>query len=637
MQSLTSGERIIKLFLVCMAFSVIILASPGAQISGGGSSAPGSGRVNALNEPGGAAEPVRYIGAEQADSTHEGCLRLAVGVKSYQAFRANRAHPELADNFGWTYNHAPMLAYWNGKFYVEYLSSPIHENHSPMQTLLITSADGETWDPPKVVFPQYKLPNGKIALVHQRMGFYVAPDGRLLVLGFYGLEPHPNDGTGVGRVVREAHKDGSFGPIYFIRYSSHNGWNEKNTSFPFYAQSSDQGFKDACRSLLENKLVTMPWWEEDRSQDGFYYPMGQALKALSFFHRKDGTVVGLWKSSWTSLSKDEGRTWSKPVKSPTIITAEGKVWGQRTKDGRYALVYNPRADNRHRWPLAIVTGNDGITFDDLLVVNGEVPPRRYNGLDKAFGPQYVRGIVEGNGSPPGNVMWVTYSMNKDDIWVSRIPLPVRSRVERPVHDTFDTGATADLNWNLYCPKWASVRIADFPSAANRSLRIEDGDPCDYSRAVRVFPESKQLTVKFKLLARQANAGRLEIELLDRHGYRPPVRVYLDDQGRISALDGNRNDEVIIARYKAEVWYAFELKIDTEKDRWDLWLDGKPVLENAEMLDPVRSLERISFRTGPYRSEPSLRTPKSPGLDLPNSDDPARQAVYFIDEVEITGR
>ena len=168
-------------------------------------------------------------------------------------------------------------------------------------------------------------------------------------------------------------------------------------------------------------------------------------------------------------------------------------------------------------------------------------------------------------------MWVTYSMNKDDIWVSRIPLPVRSRVERPVHDTFDTGATADLDWNLYCPKWASVKIADFPGAANRSLRIEDGDPCDYSRALRVFPENKQLTVKFKILARQANAGRLEIELLDRHGYRPPVRVYLDDQGRISALDGNRNDEVLIARYKLEVWYAFELKIDT-----DLFLSNRNI-------------------------------------------------------------
>ena len=75
-----------------------------------------------------AATPVRYIGTEQADTTHEGGLRWAIGVKSWQAFRANRARPELADGFGWTYNHAPMLAYWRDRFWIEYLSAPVHEN-----------------------------------------------------------------------------------------------------------------------------------------------------------------------------------------------------------------------------------------------------------------------------------------------------------------------------------------------------------------------------------------------------------------------------------------------------------------------------------------------------------------------------
>ena len=46
----------------------------------------------------------------------------------------------------------------------------------------------------------------------QRMGFYVAPDGRLLVIAFYG---HTDDRfwKEIGRVVREAYKDGSYGPM----------------------------------------------------------------------------------------------------------------------------------------------------------------------------------------------------------------------------------------------------------------------------------------------------------------------------------------------------------------------------------------------------------------------------------------
>ena len=77
-------------------------------------------------------EPVRYIGGQTANiDYHHGQLRPAIGVQTFQVLRANRSRPELAEAYGWTYNHAPMLAYWNGKFYLEYLSNPIGE-HLPL-------------------------------------------------------------------------------------------------------------------------------------------------------------------------------------------------------------------------------------------------------------------------------------------------------------------------------------------------------------------------------------------------------------------------------------------------------------------------------------------------------------------------
>jgi hypothetical protein len=73
--------------------------------------------------------------------------------------------------------------------------------------------------------------------MHQRMGFYHAPNGRLLTSGFYSYCPNvrygPNRGQGLGRVIREVLPDGEFGPITFIRYNRHAGWNESNTPFPF--------------------------------------------------------------------------------------------------------------------------------------------------------------------------------------------------------------------------------------------------------------------------------------------------------------------------------------------------------------------------------------------------------------------
>ena len=47
---------------------------------------------------------------------------------------------------------------------------------------------------------------GACACMHQRMSFYIAPDGRLIACGFYGLSPEfftqPCMGNGIGRVVR---------------------------------------------------------------------------------------------------------------------------------------------------------------------------------------------------------------------------------------------------------------------------------------------------------------------------------------------------------------------------------------------------------------------------------------------------
>src|ERR1700760_1564071 len=83
-------------------------------------------------------EIVHYSGHTLSNvDYHHGELSPAVGVHNIQVFRANREHPEMADDSGWTYNHAPMLAYWNHSFYLEYLSDKIGESVPPGQTLLL--------------------------------------------------------------------------------------------------------------------------------------------------------------------------------------------------------------------------------------------------------------------------------------------------------------------------------------------------------------------------------------------------------------------------------------------------------------------------------------------------------------------
>jgi hypothetical protein len=583
---------------------------------------------------------VRYLGTETANTDyHDGQLRPAVGVHSYQVLRANRAHADQADDFGWSYNHAPMLAYWNDRFYLEYLSNPLGEHVPPGHTLLTRSRDGLRWEKPVEIFPVidvpdgvyrgYPLPPDSQAIMHQRMGFYVAPEGRLLVLGFYGCAPvtlgGPNDGTGLGRVVREVYTDGTFGPIYFLRYNRHAGWNETNTPFPFYQTSGDKGFVSACEALLADRLMTLQWWEEDRSPDGFYAVEG--YKALSFYHLPDGRVIGLWKFSKAGITEDEGKTWTTGD-VPSLVMSGAKIWGQRTADGRYALIYNPTPDNEHRWPLAVVTSDNGIDFDDLLCVCGEVPPRRYIGTYKDFGQNYVRGIAEGNGTPPDGGLWVTYSMNKEDIWVSRVPVPIRDTVDEPVEDTFDDIEPGGLvpNWNIYSPRWASVSVVAFPGGEDRSLELRDHEPCDCARAERIFPESTRVAVEFSATALHTGVGELQFEVVDRRGGLA-VRLVFAADGTIKLKAAGH--PIPVGIYRPCEWHKVRLEIDTEIHRFDLEVDDRSVVRSGSLAMPVRSVERLVFRTGPRRCAPTLETNRFEGEDLPGADEPTMPAVFCL--------
>jgi hypothetical protein len=594
---------------------------------------------------GGPEEPVRYIGVVKTSNSdpitgyHDGQMQPAIGVQNYQILRANRSHPEWSDGLGWTYNHAPMLAYANGQFYCQYLTNPTGEHVPPGMTMLARSADGKHWSRPQVLFPIYPVADEKAAVtyqfMHQRMGFYIAPNGRFLTMGFYG-SPY---GDGVGRVVREIYGDDSLGPIYFIRVN--DNW-KGQVNYPLYTESSDSGFVEACRSFLEDKIRRIQWWEEDRfaqDRDEFYRvswggDQGRSNpgKAFCFYTRPDGAVIGFFKDRWVTMTWDQGQTWSVPVRCQTLTYGGAKIWAQKLDNGQYALVYNPTG-SQSRHPLCIATSNDGILFDHLVNVHSEVPPKRFWGREKRPGPQYVRGIIEGNGNPPGPDLWIVYSVSKEDIWISRIPIPVEWEEKGPVRDDFgrmETGGVID-RWSIYSPRWCPVEIVEFPSPTEKSMRIKDADPYDYAKAVRVFQKAAQQKISFKLYA-ESSEQILDLEILSARGDRLV-------QGRIgqdrSFLVKNTSDSYTpVSRLEAGRWYSIEIGLDTPKRRFSIRLDGKEIVRETEYSVAEGQPERIEFRTGEYRLADDVQKYKSgdenkPGWDEPGADEPVPAAVYYI--------
>jgi hypothetical protein len=505
--------------------------------------------------------PVIIEGPEQlqVDPTlADAGLPPAVGVRSFQVFRASKAVPQVTDGKGWTYHHHVDMACWKGRLYVGWNSCERDEDVWPSRELYSTSLDGRTWTDPVELFPQG-------VSTPLRMYFFRGSNDRMLAIAGHRTDTaDTSEDRKWPLVVREIRADHTLGEVFILQGSS--------PTIPMFDASRDDGFMTACRELLSDNVFLE---QQDRGKllgprrmkwhDAKSWPAGAvpgdsdkwvAGKAYSFIRRGDGVLVGFSKMGWVTTSRDDGKTWDQPLVPPTLVTGKAKVWAQRTRDGRYALVYNPSRKNR--FPLVIVTSDDGIHFRDMRIVQGELPIQRYAGLHRSIGPQYVRGISKwsDDGSRAGEkAMWLAYSMSKEDIWVSRVPLPVRADVPS------DDEPTA---WNLYSPKWAPVTIE------GDAVRLEDRDPHDYASAARIFAERGNATVTFEAMAEQSD-GTLEVEIAPKFLPPAPLRKTLHFD-------------------RANAWQSFAIA--------------------------APSLHRVTFRTAPYRGIGGAK-PVDPDTDRPH--------------------
>jgi len=553
---------------------------------------------------------------------HDGALRWAVGASNYQVMRANRHRPEEAEDLGWTYNHAPDLTYFAGKFHLAYLANPVDEHRAPGASFLTTSADGVHWAKPIVVFPPMKIPAGVVtdadgvdriiaddvyAIMHQRMAFYQA-NGRLLALGFYGNPddpPHqsPFNRRGICRVVREVYADGTLSPIYLISVSTWAGWTADMLEFPLYSASEDAGFVATCEALLGDKLAVQQWLDEHGDDDERISIKGSGhLSAFSYYHIDDDNIVGLWKFGRVARSEDGGKTWHGPVYEPSLVMPGSKEWGQKTADGKYALVWTPTHSQNSRWPLAVATSEDGIGFSNLLCVHGEVPLARYQGLYKDSGPQYMRGLSEYSQQPDDNCMWLTYSVNKEDIWVSRVPLPIAGTVETDADENFaDREASPFVDgWNVYSPKRCPVAVKRYGSRSYLELR--DSDPADYARATKIFRARPTIELTTRVQIKRADAkGSMWLEVCGAKN-EIAAAICLNDNHELSFLSALEREPLM--RMELGVWYEIKMIVDCTQQRFTLTVNGED-LGMFTFSYPVWEVERVTFRTAWRRTAPSI--------------------------------
>jgi len=530
---------------------------------------------------------------------HDARYRWAVGVQNVQVARSAPDNPSQTDGEAFFYRHHQFIAYWGGRFWV------MHDGDAG--TRLAWSTNGLDWS----VGDSSRI----FEATHHRMAFYVASNGRLLASHWIG--ERGQYGT---RLIREVYGPNSYGPIYTIKTNYSGAYPLQ--SWPYYTSSASGGFVSACDELRNNRLFRQQWQEEDQEND-FYTISRSAIpgvdfwKAFNWYRLPDNRIVGAWKGVYLTVSA--GADWNPgTVPTPLVWSSfyahtGAKTWMQRMEDGRHAFVGCASGANAgRRWPLAVTTSPDGWTFDTpYLVIAGDMPMQRYEEPaqdNKEAGEQYVRGICPGNGDPPGSEMWLTYSMNKEDIWVASVPIPVVGQVTNDVFDDFQGQAAGRrvASWNTYSPQWAPVAIA--AEGTNRFVRLEDRDLCEYASVMRVFPQSTLTRLAFDVRAHQTNAtvAPFEIDVVSGDGARAVALALNPTNGQIAAWNGTTRQN--IRSYSTNVWIRSEMIVDALRQVYDMRLDGVSVLTNAAFLETASSVERIVFRTGEFRLRDFTRRP-----------------------------
>ena len=152
------------------------------------------------------------------------------------------------------------------------------------------------------------------------------------------------------------------------------------------------------------------------------YEQSQELES-SFYQKSSGNIVMTMrdqKSSYyvlASESNDNGETWSKTVQT-NLPDSRSKQCAGNLPDGTAYIVNNPYRINKPRCPLAVTLSSDGSTFTRSYLLRGldDLPEQAYSGWAKTLGYSYPKAMVY-NG-----YLWVSYSIQKERVGYSRIPL-----------------------------------------------------------------------------------------------------------------------------------------------------------------------------------------------------------------------
>ncbi len=344
-------------------------------------------------------------------------LRAASGAQTISIFKPDAD----SDKF----NNGAVLIAFKGKLYAQWQSSPKDEDSPDTWVAYSVSDDGFHWESPAVLSEA-----GEGGRMHSNGGWWT--DGKTLAayvnvwptgfqsraggFTYYRTSTDGRTWSGLAPVVDRSGK-----PVPGVIEQDPHALKNGRVITAFHVQPGIR----VAPFYTDDPLGVRGWQRSQFESTEHENRMSRELEPSSFLQGECIVMVFRDEASsyrqLASKSCDAGERWM-PAVMTDMPDSRAKQSAGNLPDGTAFLVNAPNAD-RARVPLAVTLSTDGRHFDRSFLLRGaaDLQPLRYEGQYKRPGYHYPKSIVW-NG-----FLYVAYATNKEDVELTRVPLPSLSR------------------------------------------------------------------------------------------------------------------------------------------------------------------------------------------------------------------
>jgi hypothetical protein len=399
-----------------------------------------------------ASSPVSWTAPIPDSQSTTGGLDVLDGTTDYLIY-------EVGTTLG-TYNHGANISRANGILFVSWSSHDGFEGAAGTRILYSMSTDGgQTWSSTDVLFDSIGTMADPPATGTSLNARGVETlNGRMYAISsvyeISGWVDGSAQSSMLGLIAVALDEQGEpASPAFWLRddapagYTSMPDWTTLDGQTYPYAVDDTKAINGGLSDFWHYKATYNITAEDEAS-----------LVEPTFYTCNDGKQVTLFRSNgslelYAAIRDDYNSAWSQAVPS-SIPDSESLNDSIVLPDGSVILTGNNVPELWYRDLLVISRSIDGYDFDRAWALRYDPPAIEYKqtGDHKGTGFQYPSSIVNGDN------VWVAYSINKESIGATKIPI---DRIMRPVGDLTEDDA---------------VDLYDFIEIAN--YLDECGDPAD---------------------------------------------------------------------------------------------------------------------------------------------------------------